>query len=251
MKFSFEVPIKYLEELDEEQDYLFILGHHLVNDKYYNYVKKSNKMKILDNGAYELVESIAPQKLLDLARDLSVDIVIVPDKIFDKKRSLELEEEFFNLLNDDDRRKFKFMKVVCGNSLKEYLESLLEVAHDDRINFIGLSQSRAMIGPNLSYLMNYIYDNAERPSAIFKPIHLLGMFHPFEIIEAKRWGQIKSIDTGRPINFALKNKEFPILDKWIEYKKESGVELDVDVELDIQLAKQNMRNLKQYDKTDY
>jgi hypothetical protein len=240
MKYSFEVPIHSLEEMDDHQDYIFILGQHLKNKRYYNYCKRSRKKKILDNGAYELGESIDPVKLKRYAEELNVRTIIIPDKLFDKKRSLELEKQFKKLFTEEERKKYKFMKVVCGNNLKEYLKSLKEVSKDPDIDIVGISQSRTIIAPNLTFVMNEYRGK--------KPVHLLGLTHPYELLEASKFKIIESIDTGRPINFAFKKKLFPIISKNIEYKKESGLDIDTRKILDTELAKLNIITLKYYEK---
>lgn len=245
MKFSFEVPIHSLSKFNKEQDYLFILAHCLNNKKYFNYCKKSKKYKILDNSSYELGESIDPKKLITLAVQIKADVIIIPDKLFDKKRSEELQKEFMYLLKPL-RKRFKLMKVVCGNNIPEYIESLIEVAEDTECDIIGMSQSRNMITPNLSYCMQMLCEYAESPIAFTKPIHLLGLTSPFELIEAREWKQIETIDTGRPINFAFAKKEFPMLDKVIDYQKVSGLDIDTRRKLDVKLAKKNIKILKKY-----
>ena len=245
MKFSFEVPIKYLNEFDNEQDYLFILAHHLSNKKYYDYCKQSIKMKILDNGAYELGESISPEILLNYAILLDVDIIVIPDKLFDKRRSLQLETKFHNLLFESSYS-FRLMKVVCGKNIKEYLKSLIEVANDDKVDIIGISQSRHMITPNLSYVMEYLYSFANDFINGDKPIHLLGLTHPYELIEAHKYNSIETIDTGRPINFAFHNKLFPLVKRFDNYKKERGYDINTKKKLNVELAKKNIRRLKKY-----
>jgi len=245
MKFSFETPIKYLKDLHSSQDYLFVLAHHLDNKKYFEYCKNSKKYKILDNSAYEKIESILPKRLIELANLIKADVIIVPDKIFDKRRSLQLEKEFFKLLGKD-RKKFKLMKVVCGKNLKEYLESLLEVAEDNKIDIIGISQSRRLIAPNLTYVMNYLHDNCMSTKGIWKPIHLLGLQHPYELIEAKEFDNIVSIDTGSPINFAFKNKVYPKIKRADEFIRISGEDLETKKKLDVKLTKKNIKILRSY-----
>lgn len=248
MKFSFETPINYLKELDKNQDYLFIISSHLNNKKYYDYCKNSKKFKILDNAAYDTSnkESIPINLLKKYAEQLKVDVIILPDKLFDKKRSEFLEKEFLKLFTKKERKKYKFMKVVCGNNLKEYLISLIEVAEDENVDIIGLSKSRSVIAPNLTFIMNYLISNNDEPSSLSKDIHLLGITHPYELIEAKDWEQIKTCDTGLPINFAFKNKMFPKIKKAEEFIRISGEELTTKKKLDVKLVKENIKILRGY-----
>lgn len=244
LKFSFETPIKYLKALDESQDYLFILAGHLENLEYFTYCKNSKKFKILDNMAYENGvngESISPTKLLFLAHEINANVIVLPDKLFDKERSEELQKDFYLHFTKYDRKKFKLMKVVTGNNESEYLQSLEEVSGDKRVDIIGISKSRCLITPNLSFVMNYLREIKNK-----KQIHLLGLEHPFELEQARYYEEIKTIDTGLPINFAFKNLSFPIIKRFDEFKRVSGEDIDTNKKLDIELAKKNIEILKNY-----
>jgi len=241
MRFSFETPIKYQDDLDENQDYLFVLGHMLLkNIKYKEYIKNSSKYKILDNSAYELGESINPLILKNLADEIKADVIVVPDKLFDNKRSEELAEEFFLLFKGESKR-FMFMKVVTGRDINETIDSLKYIEKDSRVDIIGISRARSVVVPNLSYLMNIYNKNNMK-----KKIHLLGLTHPFEIYEAAQYPEILSIDTGLPINFSLKNIALPYVQVSTDFKRVSGVDLDEEVEMDIMLAKYNINVLRSY-----
>ena len=154
--------------------------------KVIKYIDDSNSLrkKYLDNSAYELGESIPPKQLKKYADDLNVDVVVIPDKLFDKERSLVLEKEFKSLYTIAERKKIKFLKVVCGNNIKEYEQSLREVILDKDVDIIGISKARTVITPNLSYLFNIIYEYTVELKEQDKRIHLLGMDHPFELREA-------------------------------------------------------------------
>lgn len=243
MKFSFEVPTKYLHELDNNLDYLFIIGHHLLDDKkYFNYCKNNKKYKILDNGAYELTKSIEPKILKELAEKIKADVIVLPDILFDSVGSEKLQKEFFNLFSKTERNKYKFLKVVSANSLDLYLKNLIKINLNNNIDIIGISKSRTMITPNLTFIMNYLKNKCSK----IKPIHLLGCSHPFELIEASYFKEIKSIDTGLPINFAFKNKKFPNIKKAEDFNRISGEDLNIEKKLNVKLAKENIKKFRSY-----
>jgi len=234
MKFSFEVPIKYLKELDECQDYIYILAHMLKNKKYFRYVSTTTKKTILDNSAHELGESININEFLKWCYKLNPDIIILPDKLFDRITT----DKWAKLFLKEYKGSSKLMKVVQGNDIREYILNFCEVQSDNAIDIIGISMSRRIIVPNLSYLMTF----NER----IKPIHLLGCVNPLELLEAKNIPNINTIDTGLPINFAIQNLEFPLLKKNKEWKRISGKDLDYDKEISIDLMKKNIRRFKRY-----
>jgi len=234
MKFSFEVPIKYLEEIDECQDYVYALAHMLDNKKYFEYVTKTEKMVILDNSAHELGESIDVKKYIKLCEKINPDIIILPDKLFDRKRTDELSNEFIRLYTG----KAKLMKVVQGSNIKEYISHFLKIQYDNKIDIVGISMSRRLIAPSLSFVLKY--------NELTMPIHLLGCCSPIELIEASGSTNISTIDTGLPINFAIQNKEFPKIDSSRDWKRISGKDLDYEGEIDIELMKKNIKIFKEY-----
>jgi len=126
IKFSFEVPVAYLRELDKLNDYHFILAHLLVKDKYYaQFYKCSKKFKILDNGALELGQSIDTDTLIKLALDFRVDVLVLPDVWMDKdntlKRSLNAVKQ---IINNELTSLFDIMFVPQGNTITEFIDCL-------------------------------------------------------------------------------------------------------------------------------
>jgi hypothetical protein len=66
----------------------------------------------------------------------------------------------------------------------------------------------------------------------------------YELIEAKRYEQIKSCDTGLPLNFAYEGKKLIFPKRYDEFKRVSGKDIDFEGKLDIKLAKKNIEVLK-------
>jgi hypothetical protein len=124
MLFSFEMPIAYLKECQEINDYDFILAHMLLKDKdYATFYKQSTKFKILDNGCAELGKSIPTDELIKLAVDYKVNMLVLPDIWMNGKSTL-VESE--NALQDikknfpKEYERLRFMFVIQGNSLADF-----------------------------------------------------------------------------------------------------------------------------------
>jgi len=128
IKFSFEVPIAYMEKFDEVNDYHFILAHMLLKDRNYAaFYKKATKYKILDNGCAELGKSIDTPKLINLAKDFKVDVLVLPDVWMDGKKTYEQSIEALKTIYEKYPvmfKKLKFMFVPQGKSYKEFNDCL-------------------------------------------------------------------------------------------------------------------------------
>jgi len=123
VKFSFEVPIAYLEKFDKVNDYHFILAHILMNDnKYAQFYRKSSKFKILDNGAFELTKSINFKVLCDLAIDFKVDVLVLPDTLMSKDDTLKKSLQALDyIVKRDMISKLDVMFVPQGRTLVEFI----------------------------------------------------------------------------------------------------------------------------------
>ena len=250
MKWSFEIPIRYIERLKSEVDYLFILPQHLSNKEYYRIVKEWKGEKYLDNGAYELGESIDTDRYIKIMKDIKPDVVIVPDVLFNYEESKKRREEFLSKVKDIKVRK---IGVIQGKTFDEYIRSYYELLSNKDIDIIGVSRTRDMMwGNSLVFFQNV---------AIVKPIHLLGLSNPLELTILYRYGSskikirgagkgimdyIESIDTGLPVNFAIVGMEIMKVNMWNEFKRVSGEDIDYEGDIDIGLIKRNIEILKEY-----
>jgi hypothetical protein len=90
------VPCKYINKFTNKID--FILLHKILdNDKYRRYFINSlniNKYKILDNGAYELGDSLDDKILIEWAKKLKVNEVVAPDTFGKKDNTIKKLQQF-------------------------------------------------------------------------------------------------------------------------------------------------------------
>lgn len=79
-KFAFEVPLKHLNDFDEDQDYLFSLSFLFgQSDEYEIYHLQSDKRHILDNSFNELGTPTPPNAMHGLYSRLHPDYAVSPD----------------------------------------------------------------------------------------------------------------------------------------------------------------------------
>jgi len=202
MKFAFEIPTHYLETFAEDQDYYFCIAPQVLEDKdYKSWYKAQSKYIVLDNGAFELGYSLEPNQLIDLAYELGVSEVILPDFPGDLLKTLKYVEKFLKLI--PPRTPFIFMGVLQGkdyNDVKkcydEYSKLNLDVigipARWDKGSDFENEQFRLFILKNLP---------------IYQEIHLLGLCDLSFITEYKKYAH--RIDTSFPIVAAYLNLPLP------------------------------------------
>jgi hypothetical protein len=241
MKVSFEVPLTHLYDFDEYQDYLFILSHLCENETYKSYVISSNKFKILDNSAYELKKSIPVGQLCDIAEEIKVDVIVVPDVVGNAVETLKMTEEFYKeFTKRPNLRKVKTMIVPQGINYSEYLMCYYKMK-EFPYSMIGVayyipgftSDFEDLRFKKVQSIVNVELD---------KKIHLLGLHRPCFLYEYKKYLSIESIDTSVPVVLAVYGKEFT--DKSSKEKRPS---LFFDLRLNkeqLNLAKKNIMNFK-------
>lgn len=203
MKVSVEVPIHHLKDFDDLQDYIFILAHLCTNPTYKEYVKSSKKLKILDNSAFELGGSVDPIFLCDLAEELGVDVIVVPDVLNNTSETLKATEKFYTEFLRR-KSKVKTMIVPQGYDLSEFCMCLYKMLVFP-FDIVGVSY---VTPPGLDPESQRLKKVEYVVNITSKDVHLLGLCRPSFLFEYKKYVQIKSIDTSLPVVYAYYNKAF-------------------------------------------
>jgi len=99
--FSFEVPLKHLEDFDEDQDFYFALSFLCrESDEYLYYLEdrvREGCHVVLDNSYNELNEPDVPEELVRIFNELGADAVVSPDS--DKWSFDGLNESYQEMLS--------------------------------------------------------------------------------------------------------------------------------------------------------
>jgi len=86
IKFSFEVPIKHLDDFDEYQDFVFALSMLVHNQKYKDYLLKKQHQGLttlwIDNSFNETFEADGAVYLASIFHFYSAQRVVAPDSIY-------------------------------------------------------------------------------------------------------------------------------------------------------------------------
>lgn len=187
-KYSFEVPIKHLEDFEDLQDFYFTLSILYKEKRYAEYMKRISREGTsaiwLDNSYNELMKAQSAITLSVIAEEYNAVRVIAPDS--PEMSGPELTDGFFNLIDHDVR----IENIICVASSQVIQEYLMQ---QGAINF-ALSY---WVRPNLH----------EREISNMMPCHFLGLLSTNEILTFKP----PSCDTSMPIKLALRNHD---IDDW-------------------------------------
>lgn len=243
IELGYEVPINCLEEFDNCQDFLFILPHQLHIDEYRNYILNSNKLKYLDNSAYELSVSIDRDELIEWCRLIKPQCMVIPDKMHERhEENMISSKEFVEYFKTKGIENVELMKVIHGDDPDEYKQNIIESI--ECFSYLGISRDRsAKLGSTLSAVMFIDNECVKQGKQI--SLHLLGCTSPRELMELENYTPRNilkiSLDTGLPFNFA---REGQVLQSY-KFNRISGKDIDIDLQEDkIELAKLNCSNFR-------
>lgn len=205
MLISHEIPKQLFPFDNLISDYPYVLGHLLRKDKdYASFYKKrlqEANFSILDNSAFELGASIDPKELVELALEYKPKVLILPDTLHNREKTLEDSITFYakyssQLMKNDTL----CMGVVQGNTFDELLDCVNKY-HELGISYIAIpfdcikdsnwNTVRVQFIRSVLFKINW-------PNIRF---HFLGIQNPSELLcytkgEKER---IFSIDTSSPI----------------------------------------------------
>src|SRR5690606_30387063 len=103
MKVALITPTPLLNKFAVKSKYHLVLAHEYVKDEayrqFYKERSKAGDYVMLDNGAYELGESIPIRELYDIASDLNPTAIFLPDARFQTERTMQLVTEALQFLH--------------------------------------------------------------------------------------------------------------------------------------------------------
>lgn len=260
MLFSFESPLCLLSDSFFYNDYNFILFHLLKKYPKYKEFYKNNHhiLSILDNSAYEFYvnkEKFDEKEFIKEIEDFNPTYYIIPDKLMDKDLTIQLFENWIKKYFDIPNKR---MIVIQGKTFEEWVECYMYFYYNqEHFDYVGISfyyDFLKIIGKSLNvlkfatedyyyalgrrYLIKWIVDNN---LLMEKPYHLLGSHiggEEFKWYKNFEWNFIKTIDSGLPIKFGIKNIKF---DTWINQRKPNVI---LDDFINKKLTKKQIETIK-------
>ncbi len=166
----------------------------LSSEKYREHVKflaSQGTYVILDNSVIELGESLDFEQLLEVAQDLNVDEIILPDAYKDIDRTLVLVDKALKYLRDQDAMgMFKLMAVCQGATVRDVVRCFELLNASPSIDVIGMPKMLATIHPAGRAYFERLWLHSD------KDIHLLGLWYSWnELNEYEVLSQVRSMDT--------------------------------------------------------
>lgn len=133
-------PINLLNDYGSQSSMHLILAHVAEQSQTYaNFHKKSKKLKILDNGAYELNQPYETNRLLDIASDTQPDVIVLPDY---PDTNYKITINMANQTIDNVKQhgyKVMFVPQSIRGDLHGWKRSYEWASKNDDIDIIGMS----------------------------------------------------------------------------------------------------------------
>ena len=196
VKVAIIAPIHHLS-FSQRGDMHFIVTAHLEFEEARKFFESETKYKMLDNGSYEFGIPLEGEELIELAKSIKADEIVVPDYFMDRKRTLRAAAEFLDRFGSE---KFSFCIVPQATCPEEFIYAFKQIMNDRRfgaarvIAFPIWLQKRFRCRPIVvSYLLRRGIMDMSRH------YHLLGLDGIGELF-AYPQGLIRSVDTSLPFS---------------------------------------------------
>lgn len=211
-----------------------VLAQNLDKQEYLNMWRDCFGYKVLDNGAFELGESLPFGDVLRKAVTIAAQEVVLPDKFRDAYETIKMAKRGLQTYRKLRKHgvipagmRFKFMAVPQGNTLQEWLDSYKALGAMARVNVIAINRDSAKFFGTREGLLQYL----DERRMIFpdKEYHLLGMQDTIGEIKVVQntYPWVRSMDScfpyliGRDIHSKVLGKEIveELFDKNIHRKE--------------------------------
>ncbi len=217
MKLAFISTINSLEHISNLGDIEFCLAPYCLKypeyKEYFVNQRKKGRYVILDNGIAENI-LISTEDMINLAIEMKVNEIIIPDKIGDCKHTQlqrqAILKKYYDVLC---KNHIKIQSVIQGKTLYEYLQEVLTLEEDKRIDVIGIPFRIEYTNfNNTTKEENHMFNRLMFLYfvSIRKPIHLLGNNLPIELILVPSY--VRSCDSKLMARYGFNNQVLKIDD---------------------------------------
>jgi hypothetical protein len=226
MDLTFICPVSYLERLDQYQDNYLLLAHIAKESKEYrDFFRQNPKYKILDNSAHELGDAFDFEEVLDLAREMNCQEVVLPDKIFHCDETLTRTLQTLDKLRAKGvEGEFKWMAVPQGQTWDEYQKCFTAFTKHPKVDVIGAGfwiiakcysqfSLEDEVMPNRLMFSRELSTRFDQPAFYArpqKPIHLLGLGDCYELKGQKHYPFIRSNDSSAAVRYGMHGQAFTV-----------------------------------------
>lgn len=139
-RFCIIAPTAYLNGFATRSNRHLILAHLVDTDEEYaQFYRSVGGLKIMDNGAFELGESYAPDKLIELGEKCSADAIVLPDYPFQPAtKTIRAAKDLKQQVREAGFRAMFVPQSQTGN-VEDWIEGYRWAAEDPDIDIIGMS----------------------------------------------------------------------------------------------------------------
>lgn len=170
---------------------------------------------IMDSSVIELGKPMPMSKILQAAKIVNADVIVLPDVIGDQATTHALCYDFELAWRGDssELRKYEYMFVPQGRDLAEYIDSLTFMeTHMDCVRWVGLPRDCHEHGIKSRRDLINIVNGFESRKGPYK-IHLLGMSnHDLidDVISCHHADNVVGIDSAVPLRAGWLYQEFKL-----------------------------------------
>ena len=181
--------------MEYTQDMHMYLTHMVEKyPQYANTARDAQGYKILDNSLIELGGAVDLERVLNAAKVINADEIILPDVFQDGPATVKAVRESLQYLTDKWPNRdwpFKLMAVAQGATIEEWYTCYLELLAMPDVDVIGIPKVLAKMHPQgRPYFVNVLCDLRQ------KPHHLLGLWYSVsEFTDYRDLNLIRSCDT--------------------------------------------------------
>lgn len=150
--------------------------------------------KILDNSLVELGGAVSLDRVLEAAKKIDADEIILPDVYKKGPETVKAVQDAIAELREkypNGKWPYRLMAVAHGRNEKEWVKCYMQLLEIPEVNVIGIPKVLATMHPQgRPYFVNTYCD------LLAKPHHLLGLWYSFEELDHyKSPKDIRSCDT--------------------------------------------------------
>ena len=139
-QFCIITPTAYLDQYASQSAMHLVLAHLVDTDeKYADFYAKRQEFKIMDNGAFELGESYAPDQLIRLGNRCAADAIVLPDYPFQPgEKTIEAADDLASEVYSAGFHSMFVPQSEVGE-LEDWIATYEWASHHDGIDIIGMS----------------------------------------------------------------------------------------------------------------
>jgi hypothetical protein len=220
LKAAIIAPVALLEKYAYTDYHLTLVDLLLNEPAYYDFYRSrsfAGDFVIIDNSAHEFGTSQHEETMIDLAKQLHAHEVVLPERMFWGKDTIEMAKEIYPLY----REKLPHTKIAGvpqGRTIEEWDWCCLQHLKMG-VDTIGISKDFEVWPGGLAARLVTVRMLCRQAQRAFVEVHMLGWgrnlceLHEIASIAEHRIAPVRGVDSAKPLVFAAADITLPI-DFW-------------------------------------